>query len=234
MPTTADYLNDLVVQKKALADNLNTKGVSASDTETLNTLVPKVLDIVGGGGDSGSYNKGYEDGKKAQYNEFWDAYQQNGSRTNYANAFLNEAWTDTIYKPKHDIAAKYFGSMYQQSRITDTIKPITFQSGGSGSSVFLNCTRLHTIQTLNVYSGMTFSSWFSKCSALTNITFAGEIGNDINFSDCPLLSKDSILNIISVLIETTTKKTLSLGATNLAKLTDEEKAVATEKGWTLA
>jgi hypothetical protein len=29
-------------------------------------------------------------------------------------------------------------------------------------------------------------------------------------------------------------KTLTLGATNLAKLTNEEKAIATQKGWTLA
>ena len=34
--------------------------------------------------------------------------------------------------------------------------------------------------------------------------------------------------------ENFTKQTLTLGATNLAKLTDEEKAIATEKGWTLA
>ncbi len=235
MPTTADYLNDLVAQKNALADNLNTKGVSASQNETLNTLVPKILQISGeGGGDSGSYDEGYADGKQAQYDEFWDGYQQNGARTNYANAFLNEAWTDVIYNPKHDITAKYYSSMYQQSRITDTKKPITFQSGGSGSSVFLNCTKLETIRTLTVNSNMTFGSWFSGCSKLTNVTFSGEIGNDISFSASPLLSHDSIINIISVLVNTTTKKTLSLGEINLAKLTDEEKAVATEKGWTLA
>jgi hypothetical protein len=45
MPTTADYLTDLVNQKNALADNLADMGVSANSTETLNTLVPKVLTI---------------------------------------------------------------------------------------------------------------------------------------------------------------------------------------------
>ena len=33
---------------------------------------------------------------------------------------------------------------------------------------------------------------------------------------------------------TTTTRTLKIGTTNLNKLTDEEKAIATEKGWTLA
>ena len=40
MATTADYLNKLVTQKNALADNLVTKGVTATHDETLETLVP--------------------------------------------------------------------------------------------------------------------------------------------------------------------------------------------------
>ena len=46
----ASYLSELVSQKNNLAANLVTKGVSASSSETLNTLVPKVLSISGGGG----------------------------------------------------------------------------------------------------------------------------------------------------------------------------------------
>ena len=48
MATTAYYLNKLVEQKNALADNLVTKGVTATHDETLKTLVPKVLEINGG------------------------------------------------------------------------------------------------------------------------------------------------------------------------------------------
>ena len=55
MATTAEYLNKLVEQKNTLADNLATKGVSASHDETLETLVPKVLDISSGGGGNGIY-----------------------------------------------------------------------------------------------------------------------------------------------------------------------------------
>ena len=47
MATTADYLNKLVTQKNTLADNLVTKGVDATHDETLETLVPKVLNISG-------------------------------------------------------------------------------------------------------------------------------------------------------------------------------------------
>lgn len=45
MATTTDYLNKLVTQKNTLADNLVTKGVTATHDETLETLVPKVLEI---------------------------------------------------------------------------------------------------------------------------------------------------------------------------------------------
>ena len=51
MATTADYLNKLIEQKNSLADNLVTKGIEATHDETLGTLVPKVLEISGGGGD---------------------------------------------------------------------------------------------------------------------------------------------------------------------------------------
>lgn len=53
MATTAEYLDKLVTQKNTLADNLATKGVTATHEETLETLVPKVLDISGGGGTGG-------------------------------------------------------------------------------------------------------------------------------------------------------------------------------------
>lgn len=47
MATTAEYLNKLITQKNALADNLVTQGVSATHDETLEILVPKVLNISG-------------------------------------------------------------------------------------------------------------------------------------------------------------------------------------------
>ena len=47
----ADLLTELQANKNDLANNLKTKGVEANTSEGFNTLVPKVLDIVGG--DSG-------------------------------------------------------------------------------------------------------------------------------------------------------------------------------------
>ena len=64
MATTADYLNKLITQKNTLADNLVAKGVSATHSETLETLVPKVLDI------SSSTESKYAKGIVKEYNDF--------------------------------------------------------------------------------------------------------------------------------------------------------------------
>ena len=45
MSSVTDYLNNLEAQRDALAANLAAKGQSASSTELLDTLVPKVLNL---------------------------------------------------------------------------------------------------------------------------------------------------------------------------------------------
>ena len=52
---------------------------------------------------------------------------------------------------------------------------------------------------------------------------------------CVNLTHDSLMNVINEAGDVTSNpQTLTLGTTNLNKLTDEEKAIATNKGWTLA
>ena len=50
------------------------------------------------------------------------------------------------------------------------------------------------------------------------------------------ITVDSMVAMFNSLKDLTseTAKTLTLGSTNLAKLTDEQKAIATNKNWTLA
>ena len=95
--------------------------------------------------------------------------------------------------------------------------------------------QLHTIEKMIVKKEITYSNTFLNCFELENIVFEGEIGNNIDFSSCTKLSHDSLMSIINHLeTKTSGTFTLSIGSTNLAKLTDAEKAIATQKGWTLA
>lgn len=178
---------------------------------------------------------GYEGGlNQAEYN-FWNTYQQNGERANYANAFYGAGWTDENYNPIYLIKPTSCNSMYNISSITDTKVPIDLTVVGTNSQAFAWATRLVTINEVKFAADVPVASnCFDGCSRLQNITVTGELGCNMKFGDCTQLSYDSLMNIISHLAVVSTTKTLTLGAANLIKLTDAEKAIATGKGWTLA
>lgn len=52
---------------------------------------------------SGDYQDGFEAGKQAEYDAFWDGYQDGGNRTNYQYAFSGNGWSIYNFKPKFDI-----------------------------------------------------------------------------------------------------------------------------------
>ena len=110
--------------------------------------------------------------------------------------------------------------MFTNSTITSFTKsngPLDFSSVTNATDAFKGCTNLATLA-----------------------GFTGLKAN-LSLSDCPL-TVESINNVINEmydfnangLIPEEGQGTLTLGATNLAKLTDEQKAIATAKGWTLA
>ena len=78
---------------------------------------------------------------------------------------------------------------------------------------------------------------FNGCTNLTNVTLEnGFKCNKVNLSVSTKYSHDTILSMFEALADRTgsTAYTLTLGTTNLDKMTDAEKAIATAKNWTLA
>lgn len=103
---------------------------------------------------------------------------------------------------------------------------------------FYNSPKLKKIGKLNlenVTSTSSASSIFSNCYSLEEIEEITNISVNLLFSNCNLLTHSTLLKILNGLVDLTGKsaQTLTLGATNLAKLTDEEKAIATNKNWIL-
>lgn len=49
------------------------------------------------------YEAGITEGKKVQYDAFWDAFQINGTRTSYYSAFDKYHFNSDIFYPKYDI-----------------------------------------------------------------------------------------------------------------------------------
>ncbi len=94
---------------------------------------------------------------------------------------------------------------------------------------------LHTIEKLIVKEGIFYNETFYQTIALKNIEIEGIIDNNIDFSYSSLLTHKSLMSIINHLKNLSVySRNLSIGTNNLAKLTDAEKAIATQKGWNLA
>ena len=75
---------------------------------------------------------------------------------------------------------------------------------------------------------------FNNCTALKTITGNPNFKVSLSLSTCKNLTHDSIMVVINGLQTVTEAQTLTLGSTNLAKLTEADKKIATDKGWTLA
>lgn len=177
--------------------------------------------------------KVYEAGQMAEYNRFWDDFQQNGNKTNYRYAFFQ--WSDANYNPKYPIKLNSQATdVFYYGKMTDT--KVDISATTSLVRCFSQCTSLVTIRKLSVIESVTFSAdCFAKCTALENVTFEGVIGNNISFAEAPL-SVTSMNNIMSCLKDYSAEggtHTVIFKADRETMLTDAEKAVATEKGWTL-
>ena len=134
------------------------------------------------------------------------------------------------------------GQMFEASGITE-IGELDFSTvtRTNGTAIFNACALLESIDKIILPNGQTtFNNWFAGCTALKSVTFEGVIGaNNLNVQKSTLLSHDSLMSIINCLADKSadtsgTTWAVTLGTTNLAKLTDAEKAIATQRGWTLA
>ena len=115
-------------------------------------------------------------------------------------------------------------------------------------NTFYGCNNLTTVPKLNASKATYMIQVFASTSKLTDFggfenlgqaysTTASENYNNytLDLKNCPNLTHDSLMNVINNLYDIKTKgcnnQKLSLGSTNLAKLTEEEIAIATNKGW---
>lgn len=100
-------------------------------------------------------------------------------------------------------------------------------------SMFNWCQKLTVIPQWDVSNVTNMSSMFFYCTALKSILMTGmKVSFDISTST--KFERTDLLIILNNLATVKTTQTLKMGATNLGKLTEEDKAIATNKGWTLA
>jgi hypothetical protein len=254
---------------KSLADKFRTYlGSEPNDLINAQDFPSAIDDVYEAGKQSVDTTEAFENGKKAQYDEFWDNFQDYGKREFYNYGFASHfGWNATNLKPKYDVKPVEANYLFYGFRFP-SLKPffddrgiqldfsncrnMSFafiasnltelgvidlkNAGTSTSSMCSGCSKLVTIKKMVVYANnVVATSTFSGCTNLENIIIEGVIGKNFDMSPCTKLSHDSLMSIINHLeAKTSGTFTLSIGSTNLAKLTDAEKAIATQKGWTLA
>ena len=105
--------------------------------------------------------------------------------------------------------------------------------------MFAYCESLETVEELDISGGTSFTYLFRNCYALKNLTIKGSINASLELSQSTKLTHESLMSVINALTDTSeldANKTykLTIGSTNLGKLTTEEQAIITNKGWTIA
>lgn len=150
---------------------------------------------------------------------------------------------------------KTMNNMFDNSKIS-TIPPIDFSNASDLSNVFTYC--IITEANINTRSATKIDSLFSNCAALqtvseidaSNITsniskysspfyycyalrnFDGFKGLKVNIylTDCYSLSYESLMNVINKLSDGVSSKTLYLAQDSVNQLSDDDIAIATNKG----
>ena len=162
---------------------------------------------------------------------FMDDYQEGGNRESYLYAFYG--WKDEWFKPNYDFTCSRAYAMFNASTIKTIDKTLDFsQMTGywADAQIFQGCSNLETITEIKICEQNQYTNWFKNCTALKNITFSGTIGQSIDFSNSPLLSADSIANIVEHLATVSVKTTITI---NSAIDMSAYKSTIEGKGWTL-
>lgn len=172
---------------------------------TLDDMPSEIIEVYIKGEDDGrlqgfesGHEEGLEEGQKAEYDRFWDAFQQNGNRTEYTFGFSGRGWTAENFKPKYDIIP--IGSMYMCFRnfVANLDLKALFESLGITFDTskatdlqyaFYNTgfTRIGTLDFSSVTNASALTQTFFNCPVLETIDkiklattsgeFSGTFGN---------------------------------------------------------
>lgn len=107
----------------------------------------------------------------------------------------------------------------------------------SANLMLAGCSKLISVPLLDFTKAEQLRSMLLACSELTDLKGFTNLSVNLDLSSSRKLTAESLMNVINQaadLSNTGGTATLTLGTTNISKLTEEQIAIATSKGWTLA
>lgn len=218
--------------RQHLAGTLRDKGVATIDEETLASLVDKVA-LVDSTSGMNQIRNGYQlfrnNTTMSVFPEFDTALFDSMYQMCYGCTALERVPTLDTSNVANMMYAFYGCTNLQEIGGLDTSR-IT-----SASEMFHGCKSLRKIGGRLDFSKVTskIDTTFVSCAELEEVDFTGTIGVDIAMNGCPKLTVESLVFLLNALSDTGNGKTCNIGAKNLAKLNATQKAIATDKGWTL-
>lgn len=128
---------------------------------------------------------GIEEGKKAQYDEFWDGFQNYGNRRSYNRTF-NQGSTAAFYNPKYPLKGDIYRCFYNMTDIADTKVPILATT--NLDDAFAYNTGIRRIVLLEFQETTTWADRgpFHGATKLVELNATGTIAKSITFAQNPL------------------------------------------------
>lgn len=157
-------------------------------------------------------NEVYEKGKKSEYDEFWDTYQDAGSNPkgekSYYYAFSGLGWTNSTFKPKYNIKMKYSNTnAFTYFNGTDLIKLLEDAGVTLDTSLASNLSNLFHYSTvtrvpiIDCRNATSLNLMFGSCYSLKYVEklIVGEKNTSLSsaFQNCTHLSDITFEGIIA-------------------------------------
>lgn len=148
--------------------------------------------------------KVYEAGKQAEYDAFWDTFQNKGGAMRYHYTFFGSHWNDTNFKPKYDIVlnSEMCNYPFWDSNITEINVNIDTRNNDAWYQIAYGATKLTKIQKIILKDdgSQVTQGPFTDAKNLTYVRFEGKIGVTVSMSACPL-DLESAKNVIEHLMD---------------------------------
>lgn len=131
----------------------------------------------------------------------------------------------------------HFDEMFYNCSSLTTVPQFNTSSLYSAQLMFAGCSKLVSVPLLDFTNAKELRSMLLACSELAELGGFSNLSVSLDLSSSRKLTAESLMNVINEakdLSETGGTSTLTLGTTNILKLTEDQIAIASSKGWTLA